>query len=92
VLPGRTGLELPLLPRGVSAAGVDLDPRMLARAWSRLPLPGRDIELVQADALQFLCEHPGAFDAAVQAENQPARAAGAAAAAVPIKVGACNTR
>jgi hypothetical protein len=65
---------------------------MLARARSRLPLPGRDFELVQADALQFLCEHPGAFDAAVQAENQPARAAGAAAAAVPIKVGACNTR
>lgn len=66
VLPGvGTGLDLPLLPRGVSAAGVDTSPQMLARARARLPVPGRDIELVQADAVQFLSEHAGAFDAAV---------------------------
>jgi len=38
---------------------------MLPRARARLPVPGRDIELVQADAVQFLAEHAGAFDAAV---------------------------
>jgi phosphatidylethanolamine/phosphatidyl-N-methylethanolamine N-methyltransferase len=66
VLPGvGTGLDLPLLPHGVSAAGVDISPQMLARARARLPVPGRDIELVQADAVQFLSKHPGAFDAAV---------------------------
>jgi len=66
VLPGvGTGLDLPLLPRGVFAAGVDISPQMLARARARLPVPGRDIELVQADAVQFLSEHAGAFDAAV---------------------------
>ena len=66
VLPGvGTGLDLPLLPRGLSAAGVDISPQMLARARARLPVPGRDIELVQADAVQFLQEHAAAFDAAV---------------------------
>jgi phosphatidylethanolamine/phosphatidyl-N-methylethanolamine N-methyltransferase len=66
VLPGvGTGLDLPLLPPGVSAAGIDISPEMLARARARLPLPGRDIELALADAVQFLRERPGAFDAAV---------------------------
>lgn len=66
VLPGvGTGLDLPLLPRGVSAAGADTSPQMLARARARLPLPGRDIELVEADAVQFLGKHAQAFDAAV---------------------------
>ena len=39
-LPGvGTGLDLSLLPVGVSAVGVDLSPEMLARARARLPLP-----------------------------------------------------
>ena len=66
VLPGvGTGLDLPLLPAGVSAVGVDLSPDMLARARSRLPLPGRDIELVEGDAVAFLRARPASFDAAV---------------------------
>jgi hypothetical protein len=37
VLPGvGTGLELPLLPPGVSAVGVDISPQMLNLATSRL--------------------------------------------------------
>jgi len=66
VLPGvGTGLDLPLLPHGVAAAGVDISPEMLARAGAKLPLPGRDIELIQADAVHFLSERAEAFDAAV---------------------------
>jgi hypothetical protein len=38
---------------------------MLARAGTRLPLPGRDVELVEGDAVAFLRERPGAFDGAV---------------------------
>jgi phosphatidylethanolamine/phosphatidyl-N-methylethanolamine N-methyltransferase len=45
-----SGMDLPLLPEGVSAVGVDLSPAMLRRAKARLPLPGRDVVLVQGDA------------------------------------------
>ena len=66
VLPGvGTGLDLPLLPSGVSAVGVDLSPDMLARARSRLPLSDRHIELVEGDAVAFLRARPASFDAAV---------------------------
>jgi phosphatidylethanolamine/phosphatidyl-N-methylethanolamine N-methyltransferase len=66
VLPGvGTGLDLPLLPAGASAVGVDVSPDMLARARSRLPLPERDIELVEGDAVAYLRARPAAFDAAV---------------------------
>jgi SAM-dependent methyltransferase len=66
VLPGvGTGLDLPLLPSGVSAVGVDLSPAMLARARSRLPLPGRDIDVVEGDAVAFLSARPASFDKAV---------------------------
>ena len=41
-----TGADLPLLPEGVEAVGVDLCPKMLARARSRLPLPGRTVTLL----------------------------------------------
>ena len=66
VLPGvGTGLDLPLLPAGVSAVGVDVSAEMLARARARLPLAGRSVELVEADAVTFLRSRPEVFDAAV---------------------------
>ena len=34
-----TGADLPLLPVGVRAVGIDLSPAMLARARAKLPLP-----------------------------------------------------
>jgi phosphatidylethanolamine/phosphatidyl-N-methylethanolamine N-methyltransferase len=59
-----TGADLPLLPEGVKAVGVDLSPEMLARARSRLPLPGRGVTLLQGDAQSLLVEET-AFDAVV---------------------------
>jgi ubiquinone/menaquinone biosynthesis C-methylase UbiE len=37
-----TGADLPLLPEGIEAIGVDISPGMLAKARSRLPLPGAE--------------------------------------------------
>jgi ubiquinone/menaquinone biosynthesis C-methylase UbiE len=59
-----TGPDLPLLPAGVQAVGVDLSPEMLARAQARLPLAGRDLTLVQGDA-QSLPLDNDRFDAVV---------------------------
>jgi ubiquinone/menaquinone biosynthesis C-methylase UbiE len=59
-----TGADLPLLPYGAEAVGVDLSPHMLARARSRLPLPDRSVTLLQADA-QVLAVEEGVFQAAV---------------------------
>jgi phosphatidylethanolamine/phosphatidyl-N-methylethanolamine N-methyltransferase len=58
-----TGADLPLLPPGVEAVGIDLSPEMLAKAQDRLPLPGREVSLVQGDATR-LQMYDGAFDAA----------------------------
>jgi phosphatidylethanolamine/phosphatidyl-N-methylethanolamine N-methyltransferase len=57
-----TGIDLPLLPEGVEAVGVDLSPAMLARARGKLPLPGRKIILIQGDAQRLLVDE-GSFDA-----------------------------
>lgn len=59
-----TGLDLPLLPTGVTAVGVDLSPAMMARAEARLPLPGRAIQLILGDA-QDLPVATASFDVAV---------------------------
>lgn len=59
-----TGADLPLLPEGVEAVGVDLSPDMLKRAQARLPLAGRAIALVQADAQGQVVEE-GRFDAVI---------------------------
>jgi phosphatidylethanolamine/phosphatidyl-N-methylethanolamine N-methyltransferase len=59
-----TGADLPLLPEDVRAIGIDLSPDMLARARAKLPQPGRDAALIQADA-QSLPVGAGQFDAAV---------------------------
>jgi phosphatidylethanolamine/phosphatidyl-N-methylethanolamine N-methyltransferase len=45
-----TGADLPLLPEGIEAIGVDISPGMLAKARSRLPLPGRKVTLLEGDA------------------------------------------
>ncbi len=59
-----TGADLPLLPEGTSAVGVDLSPEMLAKARARLPLRGRSVALLQGDA-QLLPLRPERFDAVV---------------------------
>ena len=61
-----TGIDLPFLPVGVEAVGVDLSPAMLARARKRLPIDGRQIELLQADA-QSMPLVDDTFDAALLA-------------------------
>ncbi len=59
-----TGADLPLLPEGVQAVGVDLSPAMLAKARVRLPLPGCEVELLEGDAQKLQVEEAG-FDAVV---------------------------
>jgi len=46
-----TGLDLPLLPAGVRAVGVDLSAAMLARARTKLAAAAADVVLVRGDAL-----------------------------------------
>jgi ubiquinone/menaquinone biosynthesis C-methylase UbiE len=58
-----TGADLPLLPRGVTAVGVDLSAAMLDRARAKLPLDGRSVTLIEGNAEQLLVEEEG-FDAA----------------------------
>lgn len=59
-----TGLDLPLLPPGVHAVGLDQSEPMMARARRRLPLPGREVELVHGDA-HALPMPDASFDAVV---------------------------
>lgn len=59
-----TGIDLTLLPVGVEAVGVDLSPAMLDRARNRLPIEGRKIELLEADA-QNMPLADATFDAAL---------------------------
>ncbi len=59
-----TGADLPLLPEGIEATGIDLSEAMLEKARARLPIPGREIVLQPANAedLPFLDNR---FDAAI---------------------------
>jgi phosphatidylethanolamine/phosphatidyl-N-methylethanolamine N-methyltransferase len=59
-----TGADLPLLPRGVQAIGVDISPAMLDQARRKLPLPGLEVTLLQGDA-QGLLEDEASCDAAI---------------------------
>lgn len=45
-----TGNDLPLLPAGVSALGIDLSEAMLKQARKKLPVPGSEVELLVGDA------------------------------------------
>jgi phosphatidylethanolamine/phosphatidyl-N-methylethanolamine N-methyltransferase len=51
-----TGADLPLLPQGVQAVGVDISPEMLAKARQRFPLPGREVTLLEGDAQKLLVD------------------------------------
>ena len=51
-----TGADLPILPIGVQATGVDISSDMLKRARQKLPLPGREVTLLQGDAQQLLVD------------------------------------
>lgn len=57
-----TGADLLSLPAGITATGVDLSPDMLAKARQKLPLPGRDVTLLQGDAQKLLVDEAG-YDA-----------------------------
>jgi len=59
-----TGADLPLLPEGVEAVGVDISPAMLAHARSKQPLPSTSVTLLQGDA-QTLLMDGASFDAMV---------------------------
>ena len=61
LIPGiGTGMDLPLIPPGVSVVGVDISGEMLAKA--RLRIDGRHVTLLQMDA-QALEFADGSFDA-----------------------------
>jgi ubiquinone/menaquinone biosynthesis C-methylase UbiE len=59
-----TGADLPFLPAGISAVGLDLSPDMLAQAQAKISATGQTICLIQADA-QRLPLYDQTFDAAV---------------------------
>jgi phosphatidylethanolamine/phosphatidyl-N-methylethanolamine N-methyltransferase len=59
-----TGADLPLLPQGVQAVGVDISPEMLAQARRKPPLAGREVTLLQGDAQKLLVD-AAAFDAVI---------------------------
>lgn len=65
LLPGvGTGADLPLLPEGTCAVGVDLSQAMLARSKARLPLAGHTVMLICAD-VQALPLRDNACDGAL---------------------------
>lgn len=59
-----TGSDLPYLPPGVDAVGVDLSADMLSRARRKLPIAGCTIDLIVGDA-EALPLDGASFDAAV---------------------------
>jgi ubiquinone/menaquinone biosynthesis C-methylase UbiE len=64
ILPGvGTGADLPTLPAGAVAVGVDISPAMLAQAQRKLARVAATVYLIQGD-VQHLPLASGAFDAA----------------------------
>ena len=59
-----TGADLPLLPEGIDAIGIDISPEMLAKACLKLPRCHATVELIQGDA-QALLVNVASFDAAI---------------------------
>ncbi|MBI5297264.1 MAG: methyltransferase domain-containing protein [Chloroflexi bacterium] len=57
-----TGADLPLLPAGVEATGIDLSPEMLAKARLKLERCPASVKLMQGDA-QNLTVDEASFDA-----------------------------
>lgn len=65
LIPGvGTGADLPFLPAGVLATGIDLSPEMLAKARRKASHCAATLELIQGDAQSFPAA-PGSFDAAI---------------------------
>jgi phosphatidylethanolamine/phosphatidyl-N-methylethanolamine N-methyltransferase len=59
-----TGADLPLLPKGVGVTGIDISPDMLTRARQKLPLPGREVTLLQGGAQHLLVDE-ASYDAVI---------------------------
>ncbi len=59
-----TGADLPLLPSGVDATGIDLSPDMLARARLKLDRCAASVKLIEGDAQALLVDE-SSFDAAI---------------------------
>lgn len=59
-----TGVDLPLLPPGVIALGIDLSPAMLAKAQQKLAIIGTSVGLAISDA-GHLPVGKAAFDTAI---------------------------
>lgn len=59
-----TGADLPLLPTGIEAVGIDTSPEMLAKARAKLPLVPAHVCLIQGDAQRCLVEAQS-FDAVI---------------------------
>lgn len=59
-----TGADLPLLPAGVKATGIDLSPEMLAKARLKLDGCAASVELIEGDAQNLLVK-PASFDAVI---------------------------
>jgi ubiquinone/menaquinone biosynthesis C-methylase UbiE len=59
-----TGADLPLLPLGVEATGIDLSPEMLAQARLKLDRRPASVRLIEGDAQSLLVE-PASFDAVI---------------------------
>jgi ubiquinone/menaquinone biosynthesis C-methylase UbiE len=59
-----TGADLPLLPTGVEATGIDLSPEMLAQARLKLDLCSATIKLIEGDAQKLLVDE-ASFDAVI---------------------------
>jgi phosphatidylethanolamine/phosphatidyl-N-methylethanolamine N-methyltransferase len=59
-----TGADLPLLPEGVEAVGVDLSPEMLLKAKHKIPGCQASIQLVRGDSQTLLIEK-ASFHAAI---------------------------
>lgn len=59
-----TGADLPFLPAGVDATGIDISPEMLARARLKLDLCPATVKLIQGDAQASLVEEE-TFDAII---------------------------
>jgi ubiquinone/menaquinone biosynthesis C-methylase UbiE len=59
-----TGADLPLLPAGVDATGIDLSPEMLAKARLKLDRCPAAVKLIEGDAQALLVES-ASFDAVI---------------------------
>lgn len=59
-----TGADLPFLPAGVDATGIDLSPDMLARARLKLDRCPATVKLIQGDAQTLLVDE-ASFDAVI---------------------------